>query len=257
MNYKDAFAVDSIHFTQRKEECTKIKSEYLLNNFDYYEPKLIDDFYLKYFTRKLLFEIDILNVEEFLQYQYDYCEDPDKYFSILDLKILPKIYEIVESAQLNLEGLGCYYNEVKLDDGFIESEGVIHNPTYDYSWMLHNTACLNRHNDLRKRAEIITLFLSEYKDKSTTRPLKWIAGPSQLAIIFRELVDKGYIEAEKSRGEINSAKFSRNLFKAFSIDDCDSHKSIEIYLSPGNKRYKKAKDTFDTRGFSILDSENT
>jgi len=250
MNYNDAFAVDDVHYIKRKNELSYQSPKFQLNNYDYYQPKLVDDFYLKYFTQELLFETDILDLEEFLEYHFDYCDNPDKYFSILDFKIIPKIEEIVEYAQPNLEA-GGYHNEIKLEDGFVQNESVIHNSKYDYGSMYHYTAFNNLQYNLKKRAEIITSFLAKYKDKRVVKPLKWIAGPSQLAIIIRELIDKGYMEADKRRGDINSSSLSRDLFQAFSIEDCDSPKSIEIYLSPGNKRYTKAKEIFDKRGFSI------
>ncbi len=249
-NYKEAFAVDKKFYKVRKVENGCVPDPFQLNNYDYHEPKLVHDFYLKYFTRKLLIEIDILDVKEFLQYHYNYCDNPDLYFSILELIIIPKIKEITENAELSLDG-GDHYNEVKLEDGFVESEGVIHNSHYEYHLMFHITAVNRLQNNLTKRSEIIASFLTEHIDKRAVKPLKWIARPSQLAIVIRELIDKGYMEADKRGGEINCSSLSRDLMQAFSIEDCDSPKTIEIYLSNGSKRYTQAKTSFDKADFFI------
>jgi hypothetical protein len=250
MNYEKAFAIDDLHFRKRKDLISEKNSEFELNNFDYYKPKLIKDFYLFLFIKKLLLEIDTLDVKRFLDYHYDYCDDPDLLFELLDLKVIPKIQDLIEDAEVNLHN-GGYYNEIKLDDGFIESQGVIFNYNYDYSMMKHQISWSKLQNDCKKRIEIIRNFLIEHLDKEEIQPLKWIAGPSQLGIIIRELIEKGYMEADQSRGEINTAALSKELMKAFSIKNCESSKSIQIYLSPGNPRYRKAKATFDDLGFCI------
>ncbi|MCF7561612.1 hypothetical protein L3X39_13275 [Sabulilitoribacter multivorans] len=256
MNYKEAFAVNEVAFNKLSEDNQSENSKYQLNNFDFYEPKLIEDFYLKYFMHDLLIKTDILELREFLEYHYDYCDAPEKYYSILDVKIIPKIEELVDNAQPNLNGRG-YYDEKPLEYGFIESEGVIKNWDYDYPHMMHLAGWNRLQNDFKKRIQIIHGFIDEYKNNAQPKLLNWKAGPSQLAIIIRELIDKGYMEADMHRGEINNSKLSRELFKAFSINDCDTSKSIEIYLSPNNKKYKQAKETFDNRGFNIPDAKFT
>lgn len=247
--YKDAFAIDEVSYNKRKLEEDFISEPFQLNNYNYYEPKLESEFYIKYFTNVLLFDIDILEVKDFLQYQYDYCDNPDFYFSILEYKITPKIKEIIENAVMNI--VGAWNEENILEDGFFETDGIIKNSKYEYSIMLHKVSYQSLQNDLKKRIEIITSFLTTYMDKHVVKPLKWIAGPSQLAIVVRELIDQGYMKADKKQGEINCSKLSRDLMQAFSIEDCDSPKTIEIYLSNGSKRHAKAKASFENAGFYI------
>lgn len=256
MTYKDAFAIDSVHYNKRDKDTDKDEAKHQLCNYGYYEPKLIEDFYLKYFIYQLLFTTDIMELKDFLEYHYDYCDNPEKYYMLLDLKVVPKIEEIIDTATFNPHGRG-YFEEKKLSDGFIETEGIIKKWGYDYPHMLHLTAAKNLQKDLIKRVQIINVFIEAYEDNARVRPLKWIAGPSQLAIIVRELIDKGYMDAEKTRGEINSSRLSRELFNVFSINECDSPKSIEIYLSPSNKRHISAKAVFDKSGFSIPDAKFT
>lgn len=256
MNYKEAFAIHDVPFNKTTEDSTSKSSKFQLNNFNFFEPKLIEDFYLKYFIHDLLFKTDILELREFLEYHYDYCDAPEKYYSILDLKVIIKIQEIIDNAQVSFNGRG-YYEEKDLGNGFTESEGIIQNYDYDYPLMFHRAGLQNLQPDFKKRIEIIEGFVEEYKNNAQPKPLKWVAGPSQLAIIISELIDKGYMAADLHRGEINHAHLSRELFKAFSINDCDTSKSLEIYLSTNNKKHKKAKEVFDKRGFFIPDASFT
>ncbi|SHJ18921.1 hypothetical protein [Algibacter luteus] len=246
MNYKDAFAIDE------KSSLDQGNKDYKFNlkNYSNYEPKLVYDFYLKYFIRLLLFETRILELHGFLQHHYDYCNDPELYYSVLDLEVVPKIEEIIDHAQVRLEGRG-YYKEVKLENGFTESEGIIQNYDLDYPLMFHQTSLSRKHKEFAKRVEIINKFILDYKGKKEKRPLKWIAGPSQLAVIIQELILQGYMEGDMRNGDVNCRKLARELYDVFDIKDCDSASSIEIYLSPGNKRHKGAKQKFDDRNFLI------
>jgi hypothetical protein len=250
MNYKETFAVNVVAFNKLIEDGQSENSKYQLNNFDFYEPKLIKDFYLKYFIHDLLFKTDILELREFLEYHYEYCDAPEKYYTILDVKVIPKIEEIIFNAQPDLNGRG-YHNEKHLEYGFIESEGVIKNWDYDYPHMIHLAGWNRLQNDFKKRIQIIHGFIEEYKNNAKAKPLKWAAGPSQLAVIIQELISQGYMEADTRNGEVNYRKLARELYEVFDIHDCNSASSIEIYLSPGNKRYKRAKDKFIDRDFYI------
>lgn len=256
MNYKEVFAINEIPYNQLKEQGQLQNSIFELNNYCFYEPKLVDDFYLKYFTFNLLFETDILELKDFLEYHYDYCDNPMQYYEILDFKVLPKIEEIIENAKTTFGG-GGYYDEKKLDYDFVESEGVIHNGNYEWYIMYHRTEFSNLKPEFRKRIQIITSFILDYKDKSQAKPLKWIAGPSQLGVVISELLNKGYMKADQKGGQVNSAKLARELFKVFDIDDCKSSKTIEIYLSPQNKRNISAKNNFEKLGFCIPDAKFT
>ncbi|WP_157805260.1 hypothetical protein [Confluentibacter citreus] len=255
MMYKDAFAIDTVHYIDRKAENNNNSEKYKLKNFDYYAPKLVEDFYLKYFIREALFELHISKLKDFLQYHYDYCELPDVYFFTLENEVLIKISEIIETACFSIGG--GYYKEVKLEDGFIETEDTILNPLYEYTNMLHLTAIKNLQFTLKKKADIIESFLSQFKDTQESEPLKWIAGPSQLAFIISELINKGYMTADKKSGDINYSKLSKDIAKAFCIKESNSTKSLEIYLSPNNKKHKTTKERFEKSNFYLPDSKFT
>jgi hypothetical protein len=257
MNYNEAFAIDDISYLARKKEVDFTPTKYQLLNYDYYKPKLVSDFYLKYFTRELLFEIDILEVEEFLQYHYEYCDNPDLYFKVLNFKITPKIDELVENAQASLE-VGGYYNQTKLDDGFVESEGVVHNPSYDYPLMLHQINACRLNNDIKKRAEIINEFLKSVQliDKNLNA-LVWKGKTAHLAYIISKLVGEGYIEAPvKQNGEINYTELSRQIQKSFNFDSkTPSPDSLRRYSSVDDERYKEIDIKFTLSGFNIPNSK--
>ena len=132
------------------EENELESSKHQLNNFNFYEPKLVHDFYLKYFTNDILFKTDILELKDFLEFHYYYCDNPIKYYEILDFKVLPKVQEIIDNAQMSFGG-GGYFNEEKLDYGFVESEGTIHNYDYEYFYETVNSSNIFYYN-LRPRS---------------------------------------------------------------------------------------------------------
>ncbi|GFZ81117.1 hypothetical protein GCM10011531_09140 [Aquaticitalea lipolytica] len=246
MNYKDAFAIEEKSCLNQNENDYKFN----LKNYNHFEPRLIDDFYFKYFIRTLLFETKTIELRAFLQHHYDFCNNPELYYSVLEFEVIPKIEEIIDNACFSLEERG-YYNEELLEDGFSISEGVIQNYDFDFSLMFHQTLLFRKQNEFKLKIKIINEFILDYKGKNEKRPLKWVAGPSQLAIIIQELILQGYLDADTRNGEVNYRKLARELYEVFDIKECESPSSIEIYLSPGNKRYKGAKDKFDNVNFFI------
>src|SRR5690606_25061918 len=256
MNYKEAFAVDEIYYSERKKDSSYEATKFELKNFDYYKPKLVDDFYLKYFTRKLLIEIDILEIKDFLQFHYDYCENQDIYISILKYKILPKIEELVEFAQPSFEG-GGYHDVTKLEDGFVESEGVVHNSKYDYDSINHYVAFNNLQNDIKKRAEIITSFYSKLNQNISVNALKWNGKPTHLAYIISQLVNEGYIDAPlKSDGEINYTELSKQIINSFNFSSKEpSIETLRRYSSNESEKYFPLDVKFKQEGFYLPNSK--
>jgi hypothetical protein len=250
MNYKEAFAIDEIFFKDLTDIDKDEKHKFQLYNFNYYEPKLVDDFYLKYFIRELLFQTDILELKDFLEYHYDYCDNPEKYYNILDFKVIPKIQEIIDNAEILLNGRQ-YYDEKPLEDGFVETDGIIKNFDYDYPSMISRTArgCLQ--NEFKKRIEIVKVFVEAYKNDTVVKPLKWTAGPGTLGYIIRELVDLGYIEADMYKGDVNSSDLARKLLEVFNLNEHSSPDSLSKFLNPNSKKYISIKKKFDDKKFSI------
>ena len=258
MNYKEAFAVDKTFYSERKMDSNYKENRFELKNFDYYKPKLVADFYLKYFTRQLLIETDILELEDFLQYHFDCCENSDKFSSILEFKIIPKIKEIIECAQMSLEGSG-YYDEIKLDDGFVESEGVIHNAMYDYRLINHYIAYCDLQNDIKKRGEIINSFLTKNIPDNNVNVLKWIGKPSHLAYMISQFIQEGYIEAPMKRdGEINYTELSKQILNSFNFSSkSPSVETLRRYCNVESDKFLPINEKFIKEGFYLPDSKIT
>ncbi|MBP94064.1 MAG: hypothetical protein CMC55_08105 [Flavobacteriaceae bacterium] len=251
--YKDAFAIDKNSFKDVKEESEYYTNPFLLNNYDYYEPKLIEDFYIKYFTKILLFEIDILELKDFLEYHFDNCINSDSYIMMLELKIIPKTKEIIENAVADLEPNQGFYKEIKLDDGFVETEGVIKNSKYEYGIMLHYTAVVKCQNDLKKRAEIIASFLKNLNTNTRKDNLEWAGKPSHVAYIISRLVDEGYIAAPlKNDGEINYTELSRQILNSFDFKQkIPSIESLRRYSNEDSDKFLLIDKKFKNEGFHI------
>ncbi|WP_299101984.1 hypothetical protein [uncultured Winogradskyella sp.] len=257
MNYKDVFAIDSIAYNKRETKRNKDEAIYQLNNYNYYEPKLDDDFYLKYFTHQLLLVTDIMELEEFLEYHYNNCNHNENYVQLLDLKVLPKIEELIENAQVNLGGRG-YFEENILDDGFVETEGVIKNWNYDYPYMLHYVAAMNLQKDLVKRFSIILGFLKDLDSSSEKQSgLIWKGKPSHLAFFIAQFIQEGYIDPPRKRdGDINNQELSKIILNSFKVEPMrPSIETLKKYCNTDSERYVKLKERFSKSEFHLPNSK--
>ena len=256
MNYREVFAVDEVNFNQSKTSKKNI-SPFLLKNFNYYEPKLEKDFYLKYLIKQVLFDIKIKDLNEFLNFQYDNCESPDEFIEILDLEVLPKITDIIENEEFSMNG-GEYYNQQILEDGFVETEGVIKSSHYEFGFFSHLIAFNKNKSQVLKRKSILTNFLLEMnidEEPESTKPLKWIAGPAQLGFIISSLVENGYIEPplgnSSKKTQINYTKLAKDVLKAFNMDDHDSVDSLRGYLNQSSPKHREIQKHFNQHGFKL------
>jgi hypothetical protein len=254
--YQNILAIDEISFRDRKEKNEK-SPQYILNNFNYYNPKLETDFYLKYFIRELLIDIDILEVPDFLNTQFENSKNQDTFLNILTYKILPSIDTIILNAQFSLSENG-YFNKIELEDGFIETEGIVKNEKYEYHIFYHITAVKKIEADLKQRKVLITDFVEKFNHSeivSEVPRLKWIGKPSHLAFIIRTLVDEGYIESPKQHNkEINVSELSRQILNSFSVDVGTTENTMKVYTTSENDKYIKLKQNFDNQGFYIPNS---
>lgn len=257
MLYKDAFAMDNIQYNKRHKVEEKEEIKHQLCNFDYYEPKLIGDFYLKYFIYRLLFATDILELKDFLEYHNDYCDNPEKYYMLLELKVIPKIEEIIDTAQLNPYGRG-YFEEKELSDGFVETEGVIKNWDYDYPHMLHYVAALNLQKDLEKRVDIISYFVNGINNASVNHSgLNWKGKPSHLAFFIAQFIEEGYIDPPRKRdGDINNQELSKMILNSFRVETMKpSVETLKKYSNTDSERYIKLNERFKESDFFLPNSK--
>jgi len=252
MNYKNAFA-----FKTKKEDEF---NDFLLPNYDYLltcypqrNLKFDEGFYLNVFLKTLLFDLSILEIKEFLEIQLVNCNNPDEFIEVLDLEVIPQINTIIDGAEL--EGYGIeYYKSEKLEGDFVSSEGVIKNRNYDMRLFFHQTAFKKLSSKFEKIITILTGYISDLhtvQEVENNLSFKWIAGPSQLAVIFLELINLGYVEAEFYRGELNKKKLAEGLSFAFGIGEKFNVRSLEAYLNENGSKYSETRGKFTERGFKI------
>ncbi|MFG6685259.1 hypothetical protein ACGK9U_01655 [Mariniflexile sp. HNIBRBA6329] len=262
MNYKEAFVINDIHYNKLKEDEKNTNSNFDLNNFDYYEPKLIEDFYLKHFLRKFLFDIDILNLEQFIYYQYDYCKNPNDFISIIKYKVDPIAQDIIDNAGFALGHEG-YYKEIRLEDDFAETEGVIKNYQYEVPFFYYTAGIRKNKAELLKRVEILKTFIEKLDslvEGLLPAPLEWVAGSAQLGFIISMLVQNGYIKppiGQKNNGKnkgkigVNHSQLARDVLAAFKIPGQGSENSLKLYLNPTNYKNTEISKKLISNGFFL------
>ncbi|RCW93637.1 hypothetical protein [Winogradskyella arenosi] len=254
---KEAFSIDPIPFNERKKDNTYNGNSFQLKNYENYEPKLENDFYIKYFIKELLFEIDILEVDDFLQYHFENCKNADLNLSVLELKIVPKTKDIIINAKAFLDVNNTYYNEILLEDGFIETEGIIKNSQYEYGQMLHFTGFNNLQNDLEQRLELILTFTTKSKETENENVLTWTGKPTHLAFIISQLLNNEYIDAPlKNDGEINYTELSKQIQNSFNFTNkTPSIETLRRYTNIESEKYYKLNDNFKEKGFYLPNSK--
>jgi hypothetical protein len=250
MNYKDAFAIDEISYEERERTQTKNNNQFLLNNYVNYDAKLMKEFYLKYFISKLLFEVHILELDDFLDYHFKYAENPNKFYKILKSIVVPQIEEIIENAMPNFTVNGTPAGK-NLGDGFYENGSVIYKYAYEYSSMYESIGGVGFTSKYKERLSIIKDFLEIDKVKIEVEKIKWIAGPATLGFIIRELIDNEYIEGDKYSGEINASALAKKLLQVFNVKDCSSSGSLCKYLNSNDRKFQQVKQKFDKSNFKI------
>ncbi|MBU2974991.1 hypothetical protein [Zobellia sp. B3R18] len=251
--YQNVFSLDEVPYNKRlkKEESSPL---YQLHNYEYHQPKLESDIYLRVFIKKLLFEVDILDIDNFLDYQYEHSEEPIKLINIIELKVLPAIDNIVSNASLSLNS--GYPSKNKLEDNFVEIDGVYKNDQYEFSLFYHKTAFLKLSQELKARKAQISNWLKSLNNLEVNpmNYLKWSGKPSHLAYIIRNLVDQGYIIAPVGNNqEINLSELARQIQKSFLMDKGELN-TLRIYLSTESEKYQKLNESFEKQEFKIPNS---
>ncbi|MBM1105161.1 hypothetical protein JQC67_03310 [Aurantibacter crassamenti] len=251
---KYTFAVDVISFKERKSDNT-LPPPYFLKNYNFYEPKLEDDFYYMYFLNELLFSHSILEIEDFLNTQFNASQNRTRFIKILNFLVLPAIDKIVENAKNSIVFGGPEIKAKEYDDGFIEFQGVIKNTSYSFEFFYNITFNEKLKKDLEKRKTIIETFIIEKQSLNAERNvLKWIGKPSHLAYVIRKLVDEGYIEApQKLNKEINFTELSRQIINSFNVKS-PKENTLRSYSSVETQQYQDLDIKFTKEGFHIPDS---
>lgn len=252
--YQNIFALDKVPFIDKKDK-PQSSSNYYLNNYLYYEKKFEKDFYLNVFLKKALFDVDILELEDFLIYQNENTSKSEKFIKILKLKILPSIKVIITNASISFTGIDKYHQQIKLEGDFIETEGVIKNRNYEFHMFYHKVAVFNLEEDLKERAIIISDYINKIENieiNNNTETLNWCGKPSHLAFIISQLIDEGYIQAPvKKDNEINHSEISRIILKIFSFQKAPSPETLRRYLNNNDDKHLNLKKSFDNAGYHL------
>lgn len=254
MNYKTIFAIEN----GLKDSVGNDSNGYMLKNYDHLGEKLISDFYLKYFIREILFEIDVLEVKDYIDYHFSNSSRPSSFIDLLRLKVVPKIDYILQYMEPDLDG--CSYSEWKQpEDGFVENDVEIFKPIFEDATLLHYAYTVRAGSDLKLRKEIIEEYLNEIQlvGKNTSEGgLKWKGKPSHLAIIIKKFVNEGYIEAPRDRGgDINISALARSIKRSFVSDEELSINTLMNYLSEMEEKNKGLMKKFENEGFNIPNSK--
>lgn len=255
MNYKDAFSIDDVYYNENQNSNKKTKAKYVLNNHDYYQPKLDSEFYLKYFMRELLIELDVLEVKTFLYFHYEKSKNTKLLIDILKYKVIPKIRHLKINAKPSFEG-GTFYKEIKLDDGFIETEGKILKPEFEEHLISHFIAWNNLQEDLVSRMEIISDFVEQVNkvyDNGNISLLKWSGKHSHLAYFISQFILEGYIEAPiNNDGEINYSELSRNILSSFEFKGKKpTVENLRKYSNITSDKFYPLNENFKKHGFEL------
>lgn len=253
MNYKDVFVINKIHYNKSQED---VDLNYQLNNYDYLEPKLVDDFYLKYFVYKILFEVDVLEIKDFLEFHFEEAQDKKLFTQLVKHKLLPRLNYLLKNAEVSFNE-GGYYNQIKLDDGFVETEGIILQPLYEDSVMTHRIAWNKLNEDVIEKKLIIEDFMTGinqwHLQKKEGNKLVWSGKPSHLAFVISQLIAEGYIEAPRKRNDdINYQELSNRILNSFDfILDVPSNETLKKYSNVDSEKHASLNERFINHGFHL------
>lgn len=254
MNYKEVFIVNK----PENKSYENIPENFILENYNQYGAKLDSEFYLKYFLHKASIEIDILELNDFFQFHYDNCLSPDNFLKVLNLKLIPKMFQISETKEFNMV-TQLNNDEIELENNFYSFNGIVFNRTYEVDSIVNNIILNKTSFEFFERKKILEAFIKEIESSYKTNnesPIKWIAGPAQLGYIISQLVAKKYIEAPintmgKSKGDINNSQLAKDILKAFYMPSHKSVESLKLYLNPNNYKNVEIGKHFDHNGFNL------
>ncbi len=248
MNYKQFFVYKD---NDKSTDFTLKDYDYVLQQSE--NGKFEEDFYYIVFLRKLLFDIDILELDDFLAYQYDFNDNPSKFIKLLDRKVVPKIKTLIDNAALNLLG-GDGGKTKQLVDGFEQTDdGRVTRHEFSLSLMFHQVDAMNLQNDFAKRLDLVQEFVKSYeKTLNSEYRLVWTGKNSHLTFILKHLSDLGYIEMPKHKNDdINITSFCRQIKNVFITKDIYKIDTHRHYASQGDDKYEKLRENFTSNGFEI------
>ncbi len=207
MNYKYIFVIDEVPFLERKKENQNLP-KYTLENHDYHGEELNNDFYLNYFIHELIYGYDLIEIDEFLQFQFDNCTSKERFIKVLKKVVLPRYEEFLEVVNREIYRgfhglLKTYYDLIdspgkftELEDGFIQSEnhGIVKKcHMYDYD------IGVRRLSDTKKKLikESVLEWLNGLEDSSDLQlesNMEFTGAVTSFVELFRGLMISGNLE---------------------------------------------------------------
>ena len=106
MNYKELFAIDKKLSQDFKDFDTEDYDLYDYDTFikdnlkDNKNYVLVNEFYLNYFFFKILFEIDLVHLNRFIDYHFNDSDYQEELLDILEYKVIPLIGNIIEKQSI-------------------------------------------------------------------------------------------------------------------------------------------------------------
>lgn len=252
MKYKEAFVVDKIDYRTRVKNDSRANS-FELDNFSFYEDQgLIEDFYLNSFIKKGYFELDLIELTNFLNYQFENSDSPNLFLDVLEDVVIPYLQEIIDNAFPISEDI--FRGSKELQYGFVLIKDKIIHPDCQLGYF-NSAAYYNKlENSLKRALEKTEKFIELNRSvESNHQKLKWSGGISHAAYIISVLVDCGYIDSpKKPDGETNYSLLSDLILNSFDFgNETPSKNSLAKYSSPNNPKYLDIDEKFQEQKFSL------
>lgn len=254
MDYFTILGIDNISFEARKNEGTETP-QFLLQNFSSFNLPFDKDLYLNYFLKELLFEVDIMSVDEFLETQFDNSPNIEGLIKLLKLKVIPKIDNIINNAEFNMEPFD-YFDQTIIEGDFVKSDGVLKNKTFELFHLYHLSAFSNNEVDLKQRKILIQNFLTSVENNNeeySPKKLNWNVDANRLGFIISQLVQLEYIDPpKKSDGEINYRELATIVLNNFNFKNKAVKKeTLAKYLNDSQDKYHDIADKFNKQEFNL------
>jgi hypothetical protein len=211
--------------------------------------KFEEDFYLKVFLKKILFEIESYEVEDFLNEQFENTKDKDVFLKVIRSKVIPLAKEIIDNPGYST--FEKYHEEIVIYEDFVETREVVKNLTFELNYF-KNLVFFSKHKeDIKYRIEIIYNFCKE-EESSKEDKLTWIGKSSDLAYLIGEFCRKGYIEKPLRNGNINNTKLARQLLNSFNFkDEKPTNDGLRQYIIDTSSEFNRVDFNLREKGWEI------
>lgn len=255
--YNDIFAIDEIPFNQR-QGLNEQAHPFLLKNYLFLGPELDSELYYNYFLRKCLFDIDIMELEDFFKFQFENSGNSEKLRMLTEYKIIPDIDKVINYADVN--GIALEYRDEKvLEYGFVITEGIIKNKKFDFQLFYSHVAVNKLKENLKQRKIILFNLINTLKGAKSENELNklvWSGKPAHLAFIIKELADNGYIKMPfKASGDPYPTEFARQILNSFTISKGGQLDTLVRFANSDDEKLKILKENFIDKGFEIPNSK--